>query len=53
MVAQRKKVADNERVGNLKLRKETLRDLDPKSRAKEIKGGSERLSCTPAPRAWA
>jgi hypothetical protein len=46
MVTDRRKATGKEPVKQLKLKKESLRDLDGKNRGKEVKGGSGSPYCT-------
>lgn len=46
MVSKRKTATKQVKVGELKLNKETLKDLS-KQDAKAVKGGGESLSCLP------
>lgn len=45
MVTEKKKATGKKQVKKLKLKKESLRDLDAKSRGREVKGGSGSPYC--------
>ena len=45
MTTSKKTTASKEQVRKLKLRKESLKDLDVKGKAKEVKGGHTSIGC--------